>query len=491
MKKILYTLIVFIGIGLVAAYFYGFEKIKRQATALMSANGEYKTGDWKELYAYEVGKEAFIYGYPALYWANIRHRFIEKPENRISMGVNELWQTEIPPLPENKYGGSPNRDTRYSFCWIDLRNEGAIITVPENPEKRYYSIQLVEMYSDIYDYIGLRATKNEPGKYLILGPNHKGEDPKGYKKVFHSPSNWSFIVIRVATVWDDPNDVKLTKTFQDQFKIDMLGENGQVKPTPKNFGRDVMDVFDGKADPLNAIKTMNMAMIENPPPSRDDALMNMYALVGCGSKGTSRPDTLDPAIQKGLRRAVVDAMSLLQNSSIKYASITNQNKTVNQWVWGPKNWGRMAESSDFFGRAGSQCMVGLMEHYIEECVKMRCFNDSKGNPLNGNNKYRMHLSKDQIPHPKAFWSITGYTPEYNLIPNDAKINALGSYSKGLKYNADGSLDIFFQAEKPEDGKSKNWHPIKKGEDFNLFFRSYLPEKSWINQTYVPPGVEKI
>ena len=63
--------------------------------------------------------------------------------------------------------------------------------------------------------------------------------------------------------------------------------------------------------------------------------------------------------------------------------------------------------------------------------------------------------------------------------------------KGPPYNADGSLDIYFQAEKPEGAKALNWIPTLKGEDFNLFFRAYLPEQSWINQSYNCPGVEKI
>ena len=487
MKKVLFGIVFFVIALIFGGYFYGFNKLGKQITALRSANKEYAKGDWRELYAYEVGKQAFIYGYPAMYWSNIRYRFVEKPERDISMGVNELWQTNIPPLPENNYGGSPNRDTRYGFCWTDLTNDAAIITVPENTSNRYYSIQLVEMYSDIYGYIGTRATKNIPGDYLIVGPNFTG-DTTGYKGIYKCPTNWSFIAVRVATVWDDEKDVKETKALLDQFKINMLSEKGKTK---KPYSRDVMDVYDAKSDPLLAVKMINEVMIQNPPPSRDDALMQQYALVGMGSLGTTRTDTLHPSIQKGLRRAVVDAMALLKNSSIQYASITNQNISVNQWIWGPKNWGRTAETGDFFGRAGSQCMVGLMEHYIEECVKARVFNDSKGRPLNGKYSYKMHFEKDQIPKPIGFWSLTAYTDEYNLVPNDFKINSLGSYTKSLKYNQDGSLDIYFQAEKPEETKAGNWHPVEKGKDFNVFFREYMPQTSWIDQSYIIPGIERI
>ena len=492
MKKFfifLFVLLILFGIGTIAAYFYGFEKFKRQATAVLSENREYKNGDWKEMYAYEVGKQAFIYGYPAVYYANIRFRFIEKRDGQVSMAVNELYHSRTPSVPENKYGGSPNRDTPYSLAFVDLTNDAVVFTVPENPENRYYGVQLSEFYSDVYGYIGQRATNNEAGDYLIVGPNFKGEIPQGFKAVYKCPTNWSFMIARTFTDCSE-EDLKKCHAFQDGYKLTMLSNWGNPN-APKQQNHDVIDALDGKEDPLNALKTMNAAMIENPPPARDDALMNLFALVGLGSKGTNNLDTLDESTKKGLRRAVVDAMGLMKNLSVKYGSITGHAKTVNNWYWAPTNWGRMAETSDFIGRAATQCMVGIVEHYVEEATKLRAFNDGNGKPLNGNSKYRIHFSKDQIPHPKAFWSITGYTDEYNLIPNDAKIYALGSYTKGLKFNADGSLDFYLQADRPSDDKVSNWLPVQKGEDFNLFFRAYLPEQSWINQTYIAPPVEKM
>ena len=486
MKKLLYALTTIICLGAIAAYFYGFEKLGRQLTALKSQNREYKNGDWREMYAYEVGKQAFIYGYPAVYYANIRYRFVEKPEGLVSMGVNELYSNRTPATPENKYGGSPNRDTPYTMAFLNLTNDAAIFTMPKNPDGRYYNVQCSDFYSDVYGYITQLNHGDISGDYLIIGPNYKG-DTTGYKGVLKSPTNWSFLIARTFTDATEA-DLKVCHAIQDQYKLTMLSEKG-ITPKPKV--RDVLDVLDGKADPLNAMKTMNAAMTENPPPSRDDALMNLFALVGLGSKGSMNLDTLDESTKKGLRRAVVDAMGLMENASVKYGSITNKNKVVNQWLWAPTNWGRMAETSDFFGRAATQCMVGIVEHWVEEATKLRTFNDLDGKLLNGRNKYRIHFEKSQIPHPKAFWSITAYNDKYNLIENDAKIWCIGSYTKGVKYNADGSLDLYLQADKPSTEKVSNWIPVIKGDDFNLFFRAYLPEKSWIDQTYNPPGVEKI
>jgi hypothetical protein len=63
--------------------------------------------------------------------------------------------------PEDKAVQTPNSDTPYSFIGLDLRTEPVVLTVPQIEKGRYFSIQLIDLYTFNFDYIGSRATGND------------------------------------------------------------------------------------------------------------------------------------------------------------------------------------------------------------------------------------------------------------------------------------------------------------------------------------------
>ena len=60
----------------------------------------------------------------------------------------------------------------------------------------------------------------------------------------------------------------------------------------------------------------------------------------------------------------------------------------------------------------------------------------------------------------------------------------------LKYNADGSLDLYFQNEKPAEGMEANWLPAPK-EPFNLMMRLYAPKSEALTGKWSPPTVTRV
>ena len=443
--------------------------------------------DWQEEFAYITGMEAYVYGFPAIMYANLRYQWIESGQGPVSMGVNEYWHSRSLSDPKLQYGGSPNRETPYSLAFIDIAREPVILTVPENPERRYYTLQLVDFYSDTVGYIGVRATENAAGDYLLAGPRWTGTAPNGIKGVYRSWTPWLMIAGRTYSDGTEADLVKMHR-LQDGYRITPLSQFGKPAATAP-ARHDVLDPWP-KTDPLGAFKLMNAAMKENPPLPRDEALMKQFALVGLGPLAKGDIEALDPAVKRGLQRAIVDGNALLARVAKAGGSIVGATKVRNGWFYGASNWGRMAADGDFLGRAGTQAFSGVTEHLIEETVKLRTFVDADGAPLNGDSRYVIRFSKDEIPVAKSFWSVTLYDERFNLVYNEAGRYSFGDKVPGLIYGKDGSLEIYIQPDRPEGDKAANWLPSPKGRDFNLFLRAYFPGPTLLDQSYVAPAVRK-
>ena len=91
---------------------------------------------------------------------------------------------------------TPNSDTPYSMVQMDLRAEPIVLCVPAVEKSRYYSVQLIDMYTFNYGYIGSRATGNDAGCYMVAGPGWKGETPAGIDKVFPCETDFALAIYR-------------------------------------------------------------------------------------------------------------------------------------------------------------------------------------------------------------------------------------------------------------------------------------------------------
>jgi hypothetical protein len=71
-----------------------------------------------------------------------------------------------------------------------------------------------------------------------------------------------------------------------------------------------------------------------------------------------------------------------------------------------------------------------------------------------------------------------------LIPNELNRYSIGTHTKGLRYNADRSLDIYM-GQSPPKGKASNWLPAPSGE-FNVIMRLFAPKPEMLEDLNVPP-----
>jgi hypothetical protein len=55
----------------------------------------------------------------------------------------------------------------------------------------------------------------------------------------------------------------------------------------------------------------------------------------------------------------------------------------------------------------------------------------------------------------------------------------------LKYNADGSIDLYNRADSPDSDKESNWLPSPKSGLIGPTLRLYAPKRQVLDNTWVP------
>jgi hypothetical protein len=150
-------------------------------------------------------------------------------------------------------------------------------------------------------------------------------------------------------------------------------------------------------------------------------------------------------------------------------------KGVNGWIL-PVNLG--AYGNDYNTRAFI-AFVGLGALTKDDAVYPSAFVDGHGNVLDGASKYVMHFEKDgMLPSNSGVWSISQYRENF-YVRNPIERYAITGQMP-LKYNSDGSLDVYIQAKSPGIDKESNWLPSPPSLPFNLTIRVYQPKQEMLH-----------
>ena len=178
----------------------------------------------------QIAEDAFIYGFPmVMNYAVVYDYFIDKSATAYKVPINQLYNTARVYTPQDTTIVTPNSDTPYSFVAMDLRAEPYVFCNPEIEKSRYFSVQLIDMYTFNYGYMGSRTTGNDAACYMIAGPSWKGEKPEGIAKVFQSETDFSIAAVRTQLF--NPTDIENMKKIQAGYRGLPLSKF-QNKPAP-------------------------------------------------------------------------------------------------------------------------------------------------------------------------------------------------------------------------------------------------------------------
>jgi len=171
--------------------------------------------------AKQIAKEAYVYGFPLVvnYKTMYNYTLNEKsPEYKAAFNQKSCEARVF--TPEDKAIVTPNSDTPYCMFWLDIRNEPVILSVPEMEEDRYYSFQLIDLYTHNFAYLGTLSTGNKAGKYIVANEDWKGEKPEEISDVLFCETDLFFVVVRTQLM--NANDLPNVKAIQEKYQIQGL-----------------------------------------------------------------------------------------------------------------------------------------------------------------------------------------------------------------------------------------------------------------------------
>ena len=168
-----------------------------------------------------IAEEGFIYGLPIVMNYAVMYEYsVDKNSGQYKAPFNQILNEPRVFTYKDTAIVTPNSDTPYSLCWLDLRAEPIVLSVPAVEKERYYSVMLCDGNTFNYGYIGSRATGNDAGDYLVVGPDWKGETPAGIKKVFRSSTQFSLAAYRTQLF--NPDDMPNVIKVQSGYKVQPL-----------------------------------------------------------------------------------------------------------------------------------------------------------------------------------------------------------------------------------------------------------------------------
>jgi hypothetical protein len=447
--------------------------------ALVLLSAQAAKAEWPGiLEAKDIAEEGFIYGLPIVMNYAVMYAYaVDKDSGQFKAPFNEIKNEARVFTYEDTAIVTPNSDTPYSFLWMDLRAEPMVLSVPEVEKDRYYAVQLEDGNTFNYGYIGSRATGNEAGDYMVVGPDWKGETPPGIKKVFRSSTQFS--VAGYRTQLFGPEDIDNVKKVQAGYKAQPLSAYLGTPAPPAAPAIDFPKI-DKDLVKSNFFEYLDFALQFAPPGEDEKDIRAKLAKIGVGAGKSFDFHTLP------LGHRIEIGLGMKQGDNKVDEYLATAPKTINGWKIGSWFGDRTFFNGNWLLRAAG-AKGGIYGNDAVEATYPLTRSDRDGKPLDGSKaNYTLTFAEGQLPPANAFWSVTIYDGKTQLlIKNPINRYLINSpMLPALKKGADGSLTLYIQKDSPGADVESNWLPAPDGPIY-IAMRLYWPKTE--APSVLPPG----
>jgi hypothetical protein len=447
--------------------------------------------DAKSIEAFETAKDAYIYAYPLMTMEMTRRvsTNLVKPEGTFAPMGQFAKLREYPNASFNAVT-APNADTLYTIAWLDVSKEPWVVSIPDM-KGRYALFPMLDGWTEVFQVPGKRTTGTAAQKYAITGPGWTGTLPAGVTE-YKSPTGLVWLLGRIYCT-GTPEDYKAVHALQDQMAAVPLSAYGKPYTPAPGTVDPAIDGKTGVREQLNALdgasyfKLFAQLLKTNPPNAEDAPMVAKLAKLGIVPGQDFDASKLDPSVASGIAKAPKPAQDKI-SGWLKESLVAGDAKLENGWTFTTKTG---LYGTNYIQRA-MITWVGLGANRPQDAVYPTSEGPELISKYSGTNKYVLHFDKGQLPPVDGFWSLTMYNAKYFFVDNVLNRYSISQRNQ-LKANADGSTDLYIQADSPGKDKESNWLPAPK-DDFILMMRLYWPKEkdpSILNGSWKIPGVKKI
>jgi len=430
-----------------------------------------------------ITEEAYIFSFPILDSYKMLFAQALYPDSGAFEGpLNVLKHTAELLGPDYTLIVRPNNDTLYSLAWLDLRAEPMVLSVPAVPLDRYYSFQLIDLYTHNFGYVGSRATGPEAGNYLITGPGWSGEAPVGITAVI--PCETAFATALARTAVFGPGDVPNVAAIQAEYAVTPMSEFAGSEPPTAAPVPQLPPYNPEQARSAGFVALINAFLPYLGQHPSEAELWQRFTKIGVGADFDL--ESLDPEMRAAMDEGVAAALEKIEKEG------ANLGSRQNGWTLTEASFGTREAMQGRFLRRAAAAFFGLWGNDLEEAYYPEASIDADEDALDASeHDYVLHFAADELPPVKSFWSLSMYNlPQQHFIHNPINRYTLGDRTPDVVYGDEGSLTVYLQHESPGKGGESNWLPAPDGP-FSLQMRCYWPEPERLDPLYAPPAVKKV
>ena len=431
-----------------------------------------------------IAKEAYVYGFPMVDNYRVLYSyFVNKEDPEYKGGWNEIHNTARVYTPADTAIQTPNSDTPYSAVGADLRAEPLVLTVPPVEQNRYYSLQFIDAYTYNFAYVGSRTTGNSGGRYLLAGPNWKGDKPEGIDDVIRSDTDLAMVLYRTQLF--GPDDIDNVRKIQDGYQVQPLSAFlNQPPPAPAppiDFAPPL--TRDQQRTSPQFFDILNFVLQFAPAPPEEADLRARFATIGIGPNGSFDADKLSPDMRSAVEAGIADAWADFDT--------LKKEKVDTGEVGSAQFFGTREDLKGNYLYRMAGAVLGIYGNTAAEAIYPSFSNDATGAPLTGADNYTVRFAPGQLPPVNAFWSLTIYgMPESLLVANPINRYLINSpMLPDLIKDPDGGYTLYLQHQSPGPAREANWLPTPSGP-FIAVMRLYWPKPDALNGDWKAPAPVK-